>query len=56
MLSPPARVKEFLKSVQRAGLRIRDFESWFCASKGLLSPAATVTGEYGGHWATATRA
>ena len=34
----PARVKEFLKSVERAGLRIRDFE--LVLRKGLLGAAS----------------
>jgi hypothetical protein len=39
-----ARVKDFLKSVERAGLRIRDFES--VLRKGVLG--APAVGEYGG--------
>jgi hypothetical protein len=38
-----SRVKDFLKSVERAGLRIRDFET--VLRKGLLGSA--TTGEYG---------
>jgi hypothetical protein len=38
-----ARVKDFLKSVERAGLRIRDFE--LVLRKGLLG--ASVPNEYG---------
>jgi hypothetical protein len=38
----PARVKDFLKSVARAGLRIRDFE--LVLRKGLLG--AATAGEY----------
>jgi hypothetical protein len=38
-----ARVKDFLKSIERAGLRIRDFES--VLRKGILG--APAVGEYG---------
>ena len=38
----PAKVDDFLKSIKRAGLRIRDFE--LVLRKGLLG--ATATGEY----------
>jgi hypothetical protein len=41
-----ARVKEFLKSIERAGLRIRDFES--VLRKGILgAPTATEYGRLG---------
>jgi hypothetical protein len=39
----PARVKDFLSSIKRAGLRIRDFE--LVLRKGLLG--ATTADEYG---------
>jgi hypothetical protein len=38
----PARVKDFLRSLERAGLRIRDYE--LVLRKGLLG--ATIAGEY----------
>jgi hypothetical protein len=36
----PARVNDFMKSLQRAGLRIRDFET--VLGKGKLGPAAAA--------------
>jgi hypothetical protein len=42
----PAKVKDFLKSTQRAGLRIRDFE--LVLRKGILgAPAVTEYGRLG---------